>query len=247
MTMVIMTKMKKNYDDTRHNFYRRNAQSSIQAESWKPWESVPPGLPYDDHYGVFSVKKMLTCYINLFGPPFIDTYASQEIVILRFSSHGGLLDNPGLVTKCCGNVLDKWDQVTFTFSKSLSLSQVFYNILGHLLLGSLSMPCLKTTLVHWIWKFSSSLAMVANWENLVFLTCFLTNHHNRFREVRGVTKETRKTHGNWNTWGLYFAWGNMDTGQFHNLSNLPWTVATKWTCEALVREAFIFVLADFVR
>ena len=27
----------------------------------------------------------------------------------------------------------------------------------------------------------------------------------------------------------------MDTGQFHNLSNLPWTVATKWTCEALVK------------
>ena len=33
-----------------------------------------------------------------------------------FFSHGGLLDNPGLVTKCCGNVIDKWDQVTFTFT-----------------------------------------------------------------------------------------------------------------------------------
>ena len=27
------------------------------------------------------------------------------------SSQGGLLDNPGLVTAGCGNVLDKWDQV----------------------------------------------------------------------------------------------------------------------------------------
>ena len=27
----------------------------------------------------------------------------------------------------------------------------------------------------------------------------------------------------------------MGTGHFHNLSNLPWTVATKWTCEALVK------------
>ena len=33
-----------------------------------------------------------------------------------FFSHGGLLDNPGLVTKCCGNVIDKWDQVAFTFT-----------------------------------------------------------------------------------------------------------------------------------
>ena len=27
------------------------------------------------------------------------------------SSQGGLLDNPGLVTRGCGNVIDKWDQV----------------------------------------------------------------------------------------------------------------------------------------
>ena len=27
------------------------------------------------------------------------------------SSQGGLLDNPGLVTAGCANVLDKWDQV----------------------------------------------------------------------------------------------------------------------------------------
>ena len=33
-----------------------------------------------------------------------------------FFSHGGLLDNPGLVTKCCGNVIDKWDQVAFAFT-----------------------------------------------------------------------------------------------------------------------------------
>ena len=36
-------------------------------------------------------------------------------------------------------------------------------------------------------------------------------------------------------YGNYFARGNMDTGHFYNLSNLPWTVATKWTCEALVK------------
>ena len=60
MTMVIMTEMMKNDNDTRHNFYRRNAQSSIQAESWKPWESVPPGLADDDHYDGFVGQENAT-------------------------------------------------------------------------------------------------------------------------------------------------------------------------------------------
>ena len=65
---------------------------------------------------VLTVKKMPTCSINLFGPPILDTCIKRNSTSTLFSSHGGLLDNPGLVTKCCGNVLDKWDQVTFTFS-----------------------------------------------------------------------------------------------------------------------------------
>ena len=40
-----------------------------------------------------------------------DTNGTLEVIRVCPSSHGGLLDNPGLVTKGCGNVLDKWDQV----------------------------------------------------------------------------------------------------------------------------------------
>ena len=104
---------------------------------------------------VFSVKKMLTSAINLFGPSFLDTSIKRNRSS-TFSSHGGLLDNPGLVTKCCGNVLDKWDQVTFTFSSHFHFLKFFCNILGYFLLRSLYMPCLKTTGVDWIRKFSSS-------------------------------------------------------------------------------------------
>ena len=68
MTMVIMTEMMKNGNDTRHNFYRRNAQSSIQAESWKPWESVPPGLPDDDHYDGFVGQKNANLLYQSFCP-----------------------------------------------------------------------------------------------------------------------------------------------------------------------------------
>ena len=38
------------------------------------------------------------------------------------SSQGGLLDNPGLVTAGCGNVLDKWDQVWTEKSGGLEAS-----------------------------------------------------------------------------------------------------------------------------
>ena len=36
---------------------------------------------------------------------------TERCVRVCTSSQGGLLDNPGLVTAGCANVLDKWDQV----------------------------------------------------------------------------------------------------------------------------------------
>ena len=63
-----MTKMNENADDTKNNFYRRNAQSSIQAESWKPWESVPPGLPDDDHYDGFVGQENANLLYQSFCP-----------------------------------------------------------------------------------------------------------------------------------------------------------------------------------
>ena len=40
-----------------------------------------------------------------------DSSGSLATMRVCTSSQGGLLDNPGLVTAGCGNVLDKWDQV----------------------------------------------------------------------------------------------------------------------------------------
>ena len=63
----------------------------------------------------FSFRPALTvfaCKVSiaacLWAPPSKVQFCGPDCVL---SSQGGLLDNPGLVTKCCGNVLDKWDQV----------------------------------------------------------------------------------------------------------------------------------------
>ena len=41
----------------------------------------------------------------------LETGGSLATLRVCTNSQGGLLDNPGLVTAGCGNVLDKWDQV----------------------------------------------------------------------------------------------------------------------------------------
>ena len=40
-----------------------------------------------------------------------DASGTLNVIRVCTSNQGGLLDNPGLVTQACGNVLDKWDQV----------------------------------------------------------------------------------------------------------------------------------------